>query len=474
MGSIDTPALLLLDLPPAALAGIDLLSFTVTPRFRGVKNLPPGFHFAFVGTSTAFSERHGLWFRVPGRASSDGQHLFITKWEASTETLKAETDETERLRWRANLGSIWKEGLTPYRQTSTDAHMEAGEEEINDWPALTSAITASVLTRITKGDANHWYLTSASSARRDIEDIPGLDEDDKNAMQADRELDFLPIDLKKTWREGATGRERTEAAQDFSWALLHLVETHCTDRGINEILGELQFCFLMILSINNFSCLEQWKRLLMLIFTSKSAVDENSDFFIKAIAALRLQLQHCKDAEGGLIDLADEGGSLLKTLLVRFRNGLEGMTGIGVSDVADELDDLEDYLRQEHGWTLGGDHLRSGVLELEDGEQLHVESTMYDEDDETGEYAPQIVDLTPEQARLLNITPEDTRKLGLELSKSSLHDPAQEVVESDEDSDDDDDDDGAETEAHSVLLGASDDEEEEEEMQDLENMDSRY
>lgn len=59
-----------------------------------------------------------------------------------------------------------------------------------------------VLTRITKGDANHWYLTSASSARRDIEDIPGLDEDDKNAMQADRELNFLPIDLKKTWREG--------------------------------------------------------------------------------------------------------------------------------------------------------------------------------------------------------------------------------------------------------------------------------
>lgn len=357
-----------------------------------------------------------------------------------------------------------------------------------------------VLTRITKGDANHWYLTSASSARRDIEDIPGLNEDDKNAMQADRELNFLPIDLKKTWREGesksdssppglyrylpqvtyigATGRERTEAAQDFSWALLHLVETHCTDRDINEILGELQFCFLMILSINNFSCLEQWKRLLMLIFTSKSAVDEKSDFFIKAIAALRLQLQHCKDAEGGLIDLADEGGSLLKTLLVRFRNGLEGMTGIGVSDVADELDDLEDYLRQEHGWTLGGDHLRSGVLELEDGEQLHVESTMYDEDDETGEYAPQIVDLTPEQARLLNITPEDTRKLGLELSKSSLHDPAQEVVESDEDSDDDDDDDdddGAETEAHSVLLGTSDEEEEEEEeMQDLENMDSRY
>lgn len=132
------------------------------------------------------------------------------------------------------------------------------DEDLNDWPALTSAITASVLTRITDGDANHWYLTSASSARRDIEDIPGLDEDDKKALQADKELNFLPIDLKKTWREGATGRERTEAAQDRSWALERLVEAHCTDGDVNEIIGELQFCFLMILTINNFSCLEQW------------------------------------------------------------------------------------------------------------------------------------------------------------------------------------------------------------------------
>lgn len=96
--------------------------------------------------------------------------------------------------------------------------------------------------------------------------------------------------------------------------------------------------------------LEPRKRLLILIFTSKAAVSEKSDFFIRAIATLRLQLQHCKDAEGGLIDLADEGGSLLKTLLIRFRNGLEGIDSIGVSDIADELDDLEDYLRQEHGW----------------------------------------------------------------------------------------------------------------------------
>ncbi|KAK4493693.1 hypothetical protein PRZ48_014878 [Zasmidium cellare] len=471
MESANTPALLLIDLPASALAGIDLLSFTVTPRFRGVKDLPSGFHLAFAGTSTAFSERHGLWFRIPSKSASDANALFIAKWNAATETLEAETDEAERLRWRANLGSIWREGLTPYRQTTSKSTLpeadEDEEEEVNDWPSLTSVISEALLSRITGGDSSHWHLTSASSARRDLEDIPGLNEQDKEELQADKELRLLPIDLKQTWREGATGRERTEAAQDRSWALEHLAREHCHDQNVDELIGEMQFCFLMILTINNFSCLEQWKRILTLIFTCKAGVSENSDFFIKAIAALRLQLQHCKDAEGGLIDLADEGGSLLKSLLVRFRKGLEGMTGTGIADVVDELDDLEDYLRQEHGWQFGGTFTRSGVLELEDGEQVQMENTAYDEDDETGEFAPQIVDLTPEQARQLGITPEDARDLAIGLSRARLSDGGQVagVVQEEESSDE---------EAADEEIERHEDDSDDEEMQDLEDMDSRF
>jgi A1 cistron-splicing factor AAR2 len=52
METADSSALLLLDLPQGALAGIDILSFTTTPRFRGVKNIPDGVHFAFVGEGT--------------------------------------------------------------------------------------------------------------------------------------------------------------------------------------------------------------------------------------------------------------------------------------------------------------------------------------------------------------------------------------------------------------------------------------
>lgn len=393
-----SPAVLLLDLPTAALAGIDLLSFTTTPRFRGIKDLPQGFHFIFTGTSNALSVRHGIWFDIRSEPGNP-QPLFIVRWNGDSESLVADLDEAEHLRWRANIGEFWHEGLTPYRQSAVDG------DTTDDWSTLCSAISSTLLSRITKGDSSHWVLTSASSAVVDMDDIPGLSAEDFSSLGTE-ELSLLPIDLKRTWREGALGRERTDAATDRSWALDHLVHTHAGG-SYDEVIGELQFSFLMTLTLNNWSCFQQWKRLLMLVFTSRNAVASHADFYIRLIAALRLQLQHLKDAEGGLIDMSDDGESLLKALLVRFRNGLKDTQSLEIQDVLDELEDLEAYLQTEYGWEFGGSFAKSGVLELEDGEQIPMDTTAFDEDDETGEYAPQVVDLSPEQARLLHINDPD-------------------------------------------------------------------
>lgn len=448
-----TAAILILDLPPSALAGIDILSFTTTPRFRGVKDLPSGWHFIFTGTSTAFSVRHGLWYYIQER-----HQLAITRWNTQDESLAVVTDEAEKLRWRANIGEVWEKGLTPYRQSS--ASKDEAQDQSGDWLQLTSYISDALLGRITQGDSESLHLTSASSASQDLDDIPGLSSSESKT-HPEKELRFLPVDLKRTWRPDATGRERTDAAQDRSYALNNIMSER-EDHDGNEIIGELQFCFLMVLTLNNWSCLEQWKRLLTLIFTCKTAVPTHSDLFVRAIATLRLQLMHCKDAEGGLIDLADEGGSLLKSLLTRFRKGLDSLPRVEeVQDVLDELDDLEAYLRDEHGWQFGGSFAKSGVLDLEDGEQVRMDTTAYDEDDETGEWAPQVVDLTPEQARLLGI--EDAVDLRAKLGQTSL------------DATDDDDKEGEEASPTSPEVeGRSIDESDEEEMLDLEDMDARY
>ena len=470
METADSPALLILDLPPAALAGIDLLSFTATPKFRGIKNIPPGWHFAFVGSSTAFSERHGIWFEVPSQAATTNSDrpLIVTKWDASTETLILVTDEAELLRHRANLGDIWREGLAPYRQqagkppsSTNDTDTTQTQEEISDWPSLTSNITSTLLSRVLSKPTFH--LTSASSSKADLETIPGLTSADLN-HDSDSELHFLPIDLKQTWREGATGRERTDAAQDRSWALSNLITQHCTNSNSAEIIGELQFSFLMVLTLNNFSCLEQWKRLLSLLLTSKTAVPTRPDLFTNSISTLRLQLQHCQAAESGLIDLADEGGSLLKTLLIRFRRGLETLPpGEEVQDVLDELGNLEAYLQAEHGWSaFSGTFAKSGTLELEDGEQVQMETTAWDEEDETGEFAPLVVELTEAERRALGLGEEVV--LHESLQKASLGEKQR--LEGREGK-------GAE-EASSGSEDGEEGESEDEEMDDLDNMDARY
>lgn len=310
------------------------------------------------------------------------------------------------MRWRANLGSIWQEGLSPYRQ---NAEQSSTEEEKHDWTGLTDSITPDLLSHVLGNTPNHWSLTSASSAKQDFESIPGLT---GSESQPEKELNFLPIDLKRPWREGATGRERTEAARDHSWYLRELIASHCIKQDINHVLGEMQLTFLMVLTLNNYSCLEQWKRILRLVLTSASIVPAQSEFYVRFLSLLRLQLQACEIAEGGLFDLADESGSLLRQLLHGFKLGLRDVPGgMGKSDVMDELDELENFLRGEHGWELDNNFLKKGMIDLEDGERVEMDVSGYEEEDESGEYAPAVVELTAEQMAELGITSEDLRKL---------------------------------------------------------------
>ena len=405
MAASINSCVLLLDLPQKALAGIDLLSFTTSPRFKGVKNLPPGLHFIFAASDSALSVRHGAWFYVsPGTGSPQ---VFVKRWDERTEDLIAETSQTEVLRWKANLGSIWRDGLTPYRQTvqEGDSGAEGGYQgESQDWDELTSRITQTLLSRICGLNPDHWSLTSASSGLLDLESIPGL-ESSNSTQHPEKELRFLPVDLRRTWRVGATGRERTEAAQDRSWFLGDLIDNHSQaddKRGREfEVLGELQFAFLMVLTLNNNSCLEQWKRILTLLFTCSTAIKERSHLFLELLRTLRVQLSHCVDMDG-FFDMNEAGGGFLRPLFKRFRRSLDDFDGKWKSDMVDELDELEDYLQKQFGWERGDSFVKRGMLDLEDGERVEMDVNDADEDDESGDYAPTIVELTPAQLNELN------------------------------------------------------------------------
>lgn len=453
-----SPTLLLPQLPPKTLVGIDLITFTSTANFHGIKDLPNGWHFVYTGTTESLSLRCGAWFHVGepsttspsnddaalvvARDPGSSPEIYIWKWNTDSESLvsqkaDSDTDRQEAMRYKANLGGIWQSGglfryrsrvtpsmlsnqVGPSQNESVPAHKDDEIEDSGrrDWRDLTNCISADLLSRIIgrpEADVdNHlrWTVTSASTAGRDADHIPGLGQTEETygtkemGFEQEREFGFLPIDLKRTWREGAIGRERTEAAQDRSWALSDLILRCSTSTsggtavdertGEAQILGELQFTFLMVLTMMNFSCLQQWKRLLELILTCRRAILDREDFMSDVVRLLLRQLQRCDDVEGGLFEIdGDEGGAFLRDLLMKIRRTVDQIVEKGIdSKVKAELEKLETWVKEEYDWELKRESiLRRGILQLEDGEEVEMDMDDNDEDEETGEYAPVVVDL---------------------------------------------------------------------------------
>ncbi|KAL2834348.1 A1 cistron-splicing factor [Aspergillus cavernicola] len=475
----STPTLLLPSLPPKTLVGIDLITFTSTPAFHGIRDIPPGWHFLYTGTTEGMSLRCGGWFYIHGLdtdkdidrgrivvrgGGGDTQmQILIWRWDNTTESLEPLRQEhkEEGMRVRANLGAVWKGGgLFGYRSrvpggvlqqqqqqqagASGDEVDEEEEDGRKEWRTLTDRFSSKLLSRIIgaprASDVDwegrpRWVITSGSTAREDDDDIPGLEvapfsnsnvNVNSDAMEGcvsgsgtetgvgtgtageeEREFSFLPVDLKMTWREGAIGRERTEAARDRSWALgeiIQRVSSHSAPDSTNgagagegeaQVLGELQFTFLMGLTLMNYSCLQQWKRLLGLILTCRRAIVERASLMADILRLLLLQLQRCDDIEGGLFDQlggegGGEGGDFLRKLLRGFRTALyEEVEVDRSSPVKTEFERLEAWVKSEFDWELNRDAvLRKGMLQLEDGEEVEME--VIDEDDD---YAPVIVDL---------------------------------------------------------------------------------
>lgn len=388
MATALTAAVLLLDLPPGILCGIDLLSFTTTAQFRGMKDVPTGWHFVFTSETKSHSIRDGFWFHVPA-TTTDSMPLIVRKWDTPTGSLLPCSDPDS---FRARLPTIWEKNLSPYRQSpGKEAKTETG-----DWAGLTEHVTPGLLGHLTQNE--DWGITSASCAKEDRDEIPGLTAEDVG--EEERELGMLGIDLKRTWREGAIGRERTEAALDSSWALSDIVERWQPRDGKeaeawgNVVLGQMEACFLMVLTVANYSCLEEWKRCVGLVLTCKRAVRQREKWFGTFLMLMRRQMERCEDVEGGLFDLTDDGGAYLKRLLKGFKMTLGHVFGEAEGeDVREEMEALEAFLKGEYGWELGDEFVRRGMLELEDGEQVEMEIEEMEGEDERGEYAPIVVDL---------------------------------------------------------------------------------
>jgi len=435
----SSPTIIFINLPPKTFVGIDLTSFNSSPNFHGITNLPSGLHLIYTGTDASLSIRHGRWLNI--HDARPGSH--VLQWNNELEHLELlSADTTTAQEVSKRLPELQRRGLidyhalqdasakqaksqsaSPHTADEDDGNEGEGETEDEDpedpWPTLTSHVSPRLLDRIlaSNDQSTDWNLTSISSAPSDTEHIPGLSSaETQSALTETQTLNVLPIDLKQTWSAHAVGRQRTDMARDRSWYLSHLIQALQVPNAASgdgelsqqaaarELLGEVQFTFLMVLCLANYSCLEQWKRILSVLFTCRSALVEVEGYFVEVIRVLRSQLGRVEDVEGGLFELADEMSSRwLRRLLKGFGTNVEEVLGDAVEEgkghgsergkqLREALGGLEGWLREKYVWEDESNVLKKGMIQLEDGEMVEVHMDGADEEDETGDYAPVVVE----------------------------------------------------------------------------------
>lgn len=394
--------LLLLDLPPKSFVGIDLASFTSNDRFQGIKLIPPGLHFVYYSAQGDMSLRAGFWFRA---ADTNQVVVIVTQYDAALEKLieEPDMDMEESTRIRANLGALYSERLTIYRQPSKDGTVGNTTPEAEQWEALCEYVDEVVLLRCL-GDG--WRCSSISSSKvdrdQDEEKLMGL----LKGKDLTAEIEWTPVDLKRTWPEEAIGRERTVMAKDRSWALGEAIgRLNAHGDGEKQLLGELQMAFIMAVTLGCYSAMEQWRRLLGLALTCKSAVfGERKGFFENLMDILLAQLGYVDEAFlAGFVGGGEGEDSWLAKLLRVFGKGLsevldddtEQGKGKGKERQNETLEmykEIELLVKRKFDWVLDAkDVVRRGMIQTEEGEMVELEMAGLEEDDETGEYAPVIV-----------------------------------------------------------------------------------
>ncbi|TGO50143.1 hypothetical protein BOTNAR_0404g00060 [Botryotinia narcissicola] len=400
------------NLPVGTIFGYDTKAYTIKTEgtLEGVKQIPAGAHF-FWGGSGNGSSRTGFWLMTMKLASDEFGDIHVLRWDSYHESVEEELSEAEKRIQKASVSEI-VDKLEPYLSapstpgpvssistSSTPVGSPSSPitahsiDDTDKWRRLTFCIKHPYLKRVTGGNWNSWKVSSshdikttelqASSAPRDVKGgITNFD--------GDEFLDFVFPRSARTFSESSSGRERTEQAIDSSSYIVEAIG-RCTYEDSDEIIGELQFCYITGMILGNLACMEQWGIIVRKLFGAYRLSLDQPGFFRKVITAVHAQFMY--DEEGfdtSIFDHDSHLGDDLKIILTKFKSRLNEQLlsyGSNISreqeEVGKAFEAFESWL-WKWGWDLRGYYLRSGKFQLEDGEMIDAELKDFEDEDERG------------------------------------------------------------------------------------------
>jgi A1 cistron-splicing factor AAR2 len=393
---------LILDLPELFTVGYDSVSFTAK-HFGGVRDVPPGPHFFWVAHPNGSSARCGFWIISTGQDT-----VHVVQWDKFNEIV-AQASHAEARIQADNLDTFHSK-LVPYPDPSavnTDQGsltQSASDGHLAMWKQLTGSISEDLLTRITGQQFDNWMVHTGDRVNGSILNAAELrlDKSISNPMLRTRELNFTFDQRSKSYSTAQTGAERTQLATDSTQYIQSLMEHGDKKVTPDEIVGEFQFAFVIGVHLGNDSCIQQWWHMLLQVFLRAYSLPTSYPIMTsKILRSLNAQLSYsCSWLDGSILDHADSPTRNLRLSLTVYKRRLDELLSEKTSWVSpDELavgtafSGVEATVADKLDWDLRGDYLRRGNVMMEDGEEVELEVTDFEADDERGEWAPTVVDL---------------------------------------------------------------------------------
>lgn len=300
--------LLVLNVPLGTEFGIDMKSWTSGHKFKGIKMIPPGYHFIYYN---AVNKHGDVAPRLGFFHNFQSQEILVKIWNSEREELEDKNltdEELENLKADLqNLDSYL--GAYPY-------------DVLNLWKSLTSHLNDDVLRKLSPDTGvirSALELVAENSKPSEDETLAGkrklrkkwgraLNEEEKHEALLPHLVPTSGTAIKYSHPEAIYPANSTPAQISFhfmdkTYALEQLI---CTHARPDDILGELQFSFVCFMFGLNYESFLHWKNLIELFCSCDDAIRKYTKMYEDFVSIVEVQLCDCVADE-----MEEEGGNFL-------------------------------------------------------------------------------------------------------------------------------------------------------------------
>ncbi|CAL4071596.1 unnamed protein product [Meganyctiphanes norvegica] len=345
--------LLITGMPVGTEFGIDMNSWNVGEKFKGVKMIPPGLHFVYfsaVNRQGDVAPRTGFFHVFKQR------ELLVRTYDPVNEDLNPDDtnpDQVERI--RANLKDLDKNlgayPLDSWRKWVSFTQHISEQQLLQMLPLSGKIYSAPQLVAAKPTDME----TSATSPEpgKQTRDLPEME------VKPGTEFGFVKIP-KKPYKDGASPAEMTKYSMDSSYIVGQLLGQV---KNPVDLVGELQFSFVCFLVGQVWEGWEHWRKLVEALCRAEETLLANPDLYNKVLSTLHFQIHEVP--EDLFVDIVESNNFLASVLSTLFANIHDSAGNLPTNLVA-KARKFKNHIQTKYKWDLS--------IEMEDDAPVVVQT----------------------------------------------------------------------------------------------------